>query len=175
MKVVGKQLSKEHHEKIRRHRLAIKSYRAKADAHRTVGERFADWLSKYFGSVTFLIINLLWFLLWFLINLGLLPGIEPFDPYPFGFLTVVVSLEAIFLAIIVLISQNRAARIAEVREEVDLYVNTISEEEISKVMQLLLLLLEKNGVDVSKDEEIQSMLKPLNSREIEKLLEKQLA
>ena len=55
-----------------------------------------------------------------------MPGIKPFDPYPFGFLTMVVSLEAIILAILVLISQNRASRVDDIREEIDLQVNIIA-------------------------------------------------
>jgi uncharacterized membrane protein len=96
-------------------------------------------------------------------------------PFPFGLLTTVVSLEAIFLAIIVLISQNREARIAELREEVELYINTYAEDEITKVMYLITLLLEKNGIDVSEDTDLRNMLQNVDSDVIEKELEKQLS
>lgn len=86
----------------------------------------------------------------------------------------VVSLEANFLAIIVLISQNRQARVAELREEVDLYINTYAESEITKVIYLQKLLLEKNGVDLSKDEELMRILEDLESDKIEKELGNQL-
>jgi uncharacterized membrane protein len=113
-------------------------------------------------------------LLWIVWNTGLIPALPVFDPFPFGFLTMAVSLEAIFLAVIVLISQNREAKIAELREEVELYINTYAESEITKMMYLQTLLLKKNGVDISADEEVQEMLKNLEADKIERELEKQL-
>jgi uncharacterized membrane protein len=162
-----------HQEKIRLRRSVIQSYRAKADARRSFTEKFADWMTENLGSTGFLLFNVLWFVIWIVLNSEVFP-IESFDPFPYGFLTMVVSLEAIFLAIIVLISQNRAARIAEIREEVDLRINTIAEGEITKVIQMLNMLLEKNGIDLSSDSELKQMLKPVDSREIETLLEEQL-
>lgn len=155
------------------HRLVVQSFRAKADAKRTLSDKFADKLTAKFGTVLFLGLNALWFLVWIVINMGLIPGIEPFDPFPFGLLTMIVSLEAIFLAIIVLISQNRAAKIAELREEVDLQINSIAETEVSKTLVLLGLLLEKNGIKVD-DPEIADMVRPIRSTDIQRMLEKQL-
>ena len=74
-----------------------------------------------------------------------------------------------------LISQNREARIAELREEVELHINTYSETEITKLMYMMNLLLEKNGIDLSKDADLQDMLKNIDSDVIESELEKQLA
>lgn len=163
-----------HDERVRTRRHVISSFKAKSDARRTAAERFADWMTDYFGTVTFLLLNAAWFVSWIVINLGLIPGIEPFDPFPFGLLTMVVSLEAIFLAIIVLISQNREAHIADVREEIDLQINTISEEEITKVIKMLAMLLEKNGINADNDPEVQRMLRPIQSGEIERRLEEQI-
>ncbi len=157
-----------------RRRIVVRSLKAAADARRTGAERFADWLTNSFGTVTFLVINALWFATWIPINLGWVQGITPFDPFPFGLLTMAVSLEAIALAIIVLISQNRASRIGDLREEIDLQINTMAEEEITKIIKLQLLLLEKNGIDVNDDPELQAMLKPLRSADIEHKLQKQL-
>ncbi len=155
-------------------REAIKSFKAKANAKRSTAEKFADWLTAYFGSVFFLGINAVWFLIWITINTGLMPGIEPFDPFPFGLLTMMVSLEAIFLAIIVLISQNRESRIGEVREEVDLQLNMLSEGEVTKVIKMLTILMEKQGIDVEHDKELRAMLKPFNEENVEKQIEKEL-
>ncbi len=168
-----KPIEPSHEEKIRRRRLVVQSLRAKADARRSPSDKLADRLTKIFGSVIFLVLNILWFLIWIVINTGLVPGVEPFDPFPFGLLTMVVSLEAIFLAIIVLISQNRGARIAELREEIDLQINSIAETEVSKTIMMLGLLLEKNGVAID-DPEIADMVRPIRSQDIEKALEKQL-
>lgn len=162
-----------HEEKIKHHRLVVQSYKAKADAKRTLSDKFADNLTLEFGSVIFLSLNTLWFIVWIVINTGLIPGVEPFDPFPFGLLTMIVSLEAIFLSIIVLISQNRAAKIAELREEIDLQINSIAETEITKTITLLELLLEKNGIKLD-DPDVADMTQPLRSADIERALEKQL-
>lgn len=157
-----------------RSRHLIKSLKARADEQRTVSERAADWITGKLGSMTFLAINILWFAGWITINSGVIPGVEPFDPFPFSFLTMVVSLEAIFLAIIVLVSQNREAKVTDLREEVDLQVDIITEAEITKVLRVLSILLEKHGVDVSEDEELSDMLQPTKLSNIEKTLQDQV-
>lgn len=160
-------------EKTKHHRLVVQSYREKADAKRTLSDKFADKLTLRFGSVLFLSINAIWFFVWIVLNTNIIPDIKPFDPFPFGLLTMIVSLEAIFLAIIVLISQNRAAKVDELREEIDLQVNSIAESEVSKVIELLALLLKKEGVKID-DPEIEAMIRPISNEEIERKLEKQL-
>ncbi len=87
----------------------------------------------------------------------------------------IVSLEAIFLAIIVLISQNRASKIDDIREEIGLQMTTIAEEEITKIMKLQVMLLKKQGIDLSDDKELQQMLQPTDKGRIEKKLEKDLS
>ncbi len=163
-----------HQENIENRRRAIKSFKAKADAKRTPPERFADWLTSKFGSIIFLSLNAVWFAAWITINIGWVPGVEPFDPFPFGLLTMVVSLEAIFLAIIVLISQNREARIGELREEIELQISTISETEITKVIHMLTILLEKQGVKVEEDPELKRMLRPIDNEALQHQIEKEL-
>ena len=163
-----------HTNHVTRRRDTIKSFKAKADAKRSFLDKIADLLTTSFGSVPFLIFNAVFFIIWFTWNTGMIPFLDPIDPFPFGLLTMVVSLEAIFLAIIVLISQNREARVADLREEIELYINTYAETEITKIMYLQTLLLKKNGIDLSKDEELQAMLKTLESDKIEKELQKQL-
>ncbi len=152
----------------------IRSFKAKANAKRRRADKLADMLTLSFGTITFLACNVIFFAVWILWNTGLIPGLAIIDPFPFGLLTTVVSLEAIFLAIIVLISQNREAHVAELREELELYINTYAETEITKLMYLQTLLLQKNGIDVSNDSEVQAMLKSLESDKIESELEKQL-
>ncbi len=163
-----------HQESVQRRRKAIKSFKAKADAKRTPSEKFADLLTAKFGSIVFLSLNALWFLVWIAWNTNIVPGVEPFDPFPFGLLTMVVSLEAIVLAIIVLISQNREARISELREEVELQINTIADSELTKLINLMAILLEKQGVKIDDDPELQKMLKPIDSEELIRQLEAEL-
>ena len=154
--------------------MAIKSIKAKANLKRNRIEKIADWLTQKFGTIIFLSINGIWFLAWLLINLSLVPGIKPFDPFPFGLLTMIVSLEAIFLAIIVLISQNREENITDLREESSLQIGVFTEREVSKILELLVALLEKNDIDVSRDKQLQRMLKPFDMNRVEKVLENQV-
>jgi uncharacterized membrane protein len=152
----------------------VQSIKAKMDARRTLAEKMADWLTTRFGSTSFLIFNLVWFSVWIVLNVGIIPGIQPFDPFPFGFLTMVVSLEAIVLAIVVLISQNREAQVAALREEVDVYINFRTEQELTKLLKMVSLLLEKHGIATSTDVELQSMLKKEDADQIEEELEEEL-
>ncbi len=159
---------------LRQSRDIIRSLKARQDAKRSRSEKIADFMTTIFGSVAFLIVNILWFIFWFIINLKLIPAISVFDPFPFGLLTVIVSLEAIALAIFVLISQNRASKIADLREEIDLQVDMLTERELTKLMQLVCAIAEKQGIDLSHDEELQTMLEPTSMGKIEHALEKQV-
>ena len=152
----------------------IKSVKGRADERRKLPERIADALTAAFGSMAFLVLNVVWFVVWIVINVGLIPGIEPFDPFPFGFLTMVVSLEAIALAIIVLMSQNRAAKIADLREEVDLEIDRLAEAELTKLLQLVTQLAEKQGIDLSSDKELSEMVQPSDHEKIEQALEQEV-
>lgn len=155
-------------------RRVIKSMQAKADAKRKFSEKLADFLTKIFGSIPFLTLNAIWFTIWILINIGMIPGMQAFDPYPFGLLTTIVSLEAIMLAIFVLISQNRQNKVDDLREEVDLQVDIITEKEVTKMLQMLTIYLEKQKViSVKKDKELATMLKITSLEKIENSLEKE--
>jgi uncharacterized membrane protein len=152
----------------------IKSLKAEADSQRTWSDRLADHITSLTGSMPFLMLNVAWFAIWIIVNTGLVPGIEPFDPFPFGLLTMIVSLEAIILAIAVLISQNRAAKIDDLREEVHLQINVIAEHELTKVMEMLISLLEKQGIDVSDDPELLQMLTPTDVGKLQEMVEEQI-
>src|SRR3990167_9626504 len=99
----------------RRHQF-YHAFEAKALRSRSVLTQLADYLTAIFGSTTFLFLNALFFTLWIAVNLGKIPGVPVFDPYPFGLLTMIVSLEAIFLSIFVLVSQNRSSYVNALRE-----------------------------------------------------------
>lgn len=152
----------------------ITSLRTRANAKRKWPAKLADWLTVRFGTMAFLVINVVWFAVWIALNTRIFPGVEPFDEYPFSFLTMVVSLEAIILSIIVLISQNREERIATLRQEVDLQINLQTEKELTKLMELVVMLLEMQGVDVDEDDELHEMLVPTSAEKIEETIEKEI-
>ena len=137
-------------------------------------ERVADWTSELFGSNGFLIVNLTWFVVWCVWNSGAIPGLTPFDPFPFGLLTMVVSLEAILLSIFVLIAQNRAERGNELRAEVDLQVDLITESELTKVLEIVAKIAAKQGIDLSGDAELAEMLSPTNVDKLERVLDAEI-
>lgn len=103
----------------------------------SIGERVADFLTMLSGDIRFVYFSFLWFFSWITINVGLIPGIEPFDPFPFGLLTMVVSLEAIFLSLFVLMSQNRQAAREKVRNDIEYEINVKAEMEIRHLSKQL--------------------------------------
>lgn len=153
-----------------RSRHLIRSLKARLDPHRTWGEKVADFLTAKLGSMAFLLLNLAIFVFWIYFNAGFFPGVAPVDPFPFHFLTFVVSLEAICLAVVVLISQNRAAKIEDLREEVDLQVDIIAETELTEVLRLLVQLLHQQNISIPNEAEVTKMLLPLDTQKIEKVL-----
>jgi CRP/FNR family transcriptional regulator, cyclic AMP receptor protein len=100
------------------------------EVHSTVLQRIADWLAWFSGSMPFLISHTFWFIVWVSLNTFIL-GDKAFDPFPFGLLTMIVSLEAIFLACFVLISQNRQAEKDKVRADIEYEVNIKAELEVA--------------------------------------------
>lgn len=152
----------------------FRSIKAKADIKRTRMEKTADWMTSKFGSSGFLLFNATLFTVWILINTGQIKWIPAFDPFPFILLTTIVSLEAIFLAIFVLISQNHTAKVDDLREETSLQLSLIEQKENIKLLKMLALLLEKNGIDLSQDPELHKIIRPVSEEEIEKRLEKEI-
>lgn len=136
-------------------------------------ERFGDFISRHAGSAGSIIFHLLWFGIWIIVNMGFTP-IEPFDPFPFGLLTMIVSLEAIFLSIFVLMTQNRESHIAEVREELTLQVILRMEAEVTKTLQLVAGLFTRMGHTIGEDPELREMLQPLKPAEMEKEILQQI-
>lgn len=134
---------------IQRNIRKIIRVRQKAVREQSVQDRIATGITSFSGSMLFFYIHIVWFLVWFLLNTGRL-GITPFDPYPYGFLTMVVSLEAVFLATFVLISQNLLAKEAERLTDLGLHTGLLTEHELTRVLQMLRAIQEKIGI--SNDE-----------------------
>ena len=151
----------------------IESFEKRVREKRPISIKIADILTTSFGTIVFFVFNVILFTFWILANLGKIPAVSIFDPYPFILLTTAVSLEAIFLSIIVLISQNRQSQINTLREELDLQVNLISEKEITKLLKLVKLMLEKSGNKI-EDPELEEMLKEADTSYIERKLADQL-
>jgi uncharacterized membrane protein len=128
---------------------AIGTWERAALHSRSRAERIGEWITAKAASGPVLAAHVLWFLVWILANTGVLPGITPFDPFPFPFLTMTVSLEAIFLALFVLASQNRLAHHADKRAHLDLQVDLLAEREMTTVLQILRDIARGLGVEIA--------------------------
>ena len=140
-------------ETIERYIRTIVHLRMKAARERNSQDKVADAITGFSGRMTFIYIHLIWFVAWVILNTGWL-GNSPFDPYPYGLLTTIVSLEAIFLSTFVLISQNRMGQLSEQRADLDLHIDLLTEYEITRVLQMLDAIQEKIGIDNSQDFEL---------------------
>jgi uncharacterized membrane protein len=112
------------------------------------GERVSNAIARFVGKMSFAVYHIIWFGLWTLINTGLVPGLPPIDPFPFTLLTTLVSLEAIFLSIFLLINQNAMSRQSDHREHLDLQVNLLAEQEATQMLRMIRRICRKFEVEV---------------------------
>ena len=105
----------------------VKNERAIVRKVRKVQDKAADGITTFAGSMGFVYLHTFWFIVWVALNLGILGAGLKWDNFPFGLLTMIVSLEAIFLSTFVMVSQNRQAARADIRSELDFETNLRSE------------------------------------------------
>lgn len=129
-------------------------------AGRSRGERLSDAIAYHAGRTWFIAAHAAWFGGWILLNSGKVPAVRPFDPFPYQFLTFVVSLEAIFLSLFILMSQNRANKQADARSHLDLQINLLAEQESTKMLEMLQSLCEHHGLAVARDPEVEALKSP---------------
>jgi uncharacterized membrane protein len=123
---------------------------------RNIVERIGDAIGTFAGSMKFVLLHILIFTAWFIINSRIIPGLKPFDPYPFILLSMVVSVESVLLATFVLMKQNREAKHAEQRQQLTLQVDLLAEQEATKTLQMLRRICERLGIeDAAQDHETQ--------------------
>ena len=114
---------------IKLRQMAVRNVNEEIQQKLTPVERLTDWIAAFAGSIYFLALHVVWFALWIGLNMAF--ESDPFDPFPFGLLTMVVSLEAIFLSVIVLLSQNRQAAKDRIRSDIEYDVNLKAELEVT--------------------------------------------
>jgi uncharacterized membrane protein len=138
---------------------------------RTREERLADIITDLSGRMYFIYFHAIWFAIWIVVNLGWF-GFKPFDPFPFGLLTMIVSLEAIFLATFVLISQNRMGAEADRRADLDLQMNLLTEHELTRALKMLDEIQDKLGIENDADLELTDLEKNVHPQDVMKELER---
>jgi uncharacterized membrane protein len=114
--------------------------------NRTTAERIADWIADFSGSLKFIAIHVAFYGLWILTNTVKPRWLPRFDPFPFLLLSVVVSLEAIFLSTFVLIKQNRMSKRSDQRAHLDLQINLLAEREMTLMLQMLQRISSRLGI-----------------------------
>jgi uncharacterized membrane protein len=127
----------------------IREWERASQLARSRTDRISDWIAATAASGPALVLHVIWFAVWIILNTGVVPGVRAFDRFPFPFLTMTVSLEAIFLALFVLASQNRMARQSEMRSNLDLQIDLLAEREMTAVLQLLQDIVAHLGVSTS--------------------------
>lgn len=139
----------------RRNVEAVRNLEEAAKEERTRSDLVAEAIANFCGSMTFVWVHVVWFGGWIVVNL--MPGIKHIDPFPFTFLTLVVSLEAIFLSTFILISQNHDSRISERRNHLDLQINILSEQENTRMLAMLQAIADKVGADLSDKPDLEEL------------------
>ena len=148
---------------------AIRARDREIEEKRSLFERISDAVINAAAAAPSIVLHSVWFAAWIFINTGLVPGVAPFDPFPFPFLTMSVSLEAIFLALFVLESQNRLAKLSDHRANLDLQVNLLAEREMTAALQLLSDIARHLKVDTSVSrEQLNDLIK---TTDVERLAE----
>lgn len=150
----------------------IIEHRKQTERRRTMQEIIADKITDFSGSMAFVTLHIIWFVAWFVLNAGWF-GLRPFDPFPYGLLTMIVSLEAIFLSTFVLISQNRMGKQDQQRAELDLQINLLTERELTRVLVLLDEIQNHMGIGHAKDEELEELKKETKPDEVLRQIEEE--
>lgn len=118
---------------------------------RTLADKLSDVIANFVGSISFVVLHILWFSIWVFLNAGPIK----FDPYPFALLCMIVSLEGVLLSTFVLIKQNRMSERADQRSHLDLQINLLAEKEITKVLQLQRLICRQLDIrEAETDKEV---------------------
>jgi uncharacterized membrane protein len=134
-------------------RTASRNPNQEIEDRRTRVEKAADWIAAFSGSILFLVIHIVVFAVWILLNVRAVPGAPMFDPFPFGLLTMVVSLEAIILSVFVLLSQSRQAANDRIRSDIEYDVNLKAELEVSHLHEKVDRLIAESAARLARIEQ----------------------
>ena len=155
---------------IERNIVTLNRLNHEAARHRKLQERLADIITYFSGRMSFVYVHAVWFAVWLLLNTGRF-HVRVFDPYPYGLLTMIVSLEAIFLSTFVLISQNRLSEEADRRANLDLQIGLLTEHEITRVLQMLDAIQDKLGIENDEDSDLADLEQETKPEDVLKAIE----
>jgi uncharacterized membrane protein len=141
---------------LRRNIEALRRRREREEAQASAEERLAGTITRFSGSMRFVYLHVALYGFWIAANLGLVPGLGPWDP-TFVVLAMIASVEAIFLSTFILITQNRMAAAADRRAELDVQISLLAEAEITKLVELVSEIAARMDVPVAEHQEIEEM------------------
>ena len=126
---------------------------------RSHADRLGELVSRFAGSIPFVVANIVGLVAWMIVNSGLIPGVGSLDPFPFSFLALVIGAEAIFLSTFVLMAQKRQAHEVDHWAHLNLQIGLLGEQETTKVLQMLKSICDRLGLDkVADDVELKEMV-----------------
>jgi uncharacterized membrane protein len=142
---------------------------------RSSSERLADAIGVFAGSLLFVVLHLVLVVAWLLVNTGEIPSARPFDPYPFSLLGVIVAVEAVVLSSFILMRQNRMMRRGERRDHLNLQVDLLAEQEITKLLQMVRAICGHLGLqNIMADKEIRELSENTSIESLSQSLEDRL-
>lgn len=148
---------------IERNICTMEHIKDREERRKDVHEKIAEAITNFSGTMLFVYINAAFFAVWIGLNSGLF-GMKAFDPFPYGMLTMIVSLEAIFLSLFVLITQNRMQIENQKEADLDLQINLLTEHEVTRLLVMLEMVAEKVGVNMNDPElkELEADVEPMD-------------
>lgn len=144
---------------------ALIEHAAENERAKPAADRVAMAIWRFAGTMKFVYFHVVLYGLWAAVDLGWIPGIRNFDP-TFTIIGSTAAVEAIFLAIFVLMAQLRMAHNADIRNQLDVQVSLVAEQEITHILRLVTAISERMGIDEAKDPEIQELLRELRPRDV---------
>lgn len=149
---------------VERNIQALLARRQAEDCQKSWQDHIADKVTKFTGSMLFVLLHLVLFGVWILWNANIL-GLKPFDP-SFVVLAMFASVEAIFLSTFVLISQNRMAALADKRADLNLHVSLLAEHEITRLITLVTEIAHKMEISAASDPEIEELAQDIKPEKV---------
>ncbi|HEX8913655.1 MAG TPA: DUF1003 domain-containing protein [Humisphaera sp.] len=157
---------------VERNIRALTDVRKREDDRRKVSDRVADAITRFAGTMWFVYVHLLLYGGWLALNSGRVPGVTPWDPFPFVMLAMAASVEAIFLSTFILISQNRMQKLADRRAELDLQISLLTEHELTRAIHLLDAVATRLGVERPPDPEMRDIKADVEPEKVVEAIER---
>ncbi len=159
------------HQVLERNIRTLVEQRRREDAERPQQDKAAERISDFVGSMTFVYVHLAILALWVGGNIGIVPGIRPWDP-TFVMLAMAASVEAIFLSTFVLITQNRMAAQGERRAELDLQISLLNEHETTRLIEMVAALAERMNQSTPADGELPQLRQNVDPTDVLEKIER---